>query len=113
MALGIPAEFPFRRSERIDTEIKVRVKEPGHPGYAEASLRDLSVHGVFLSGMNELSEGDTVRIGLPLSEDELWTCARVMWRGAKDASQGVGIQLVFEKLASYQKWRDSVGQRVL
>jgi PilZ domain len=56
-----------RSSRRLKTQGKVEVKVGnGSSTNAEAQLRDVSVHGVYLFLQNRVTEGSTLEVVLPL-----------------------------------------------
>jgi hypothetical protein len=92
----------LRRSERVHLEEKVEIRGLFgglHGSASDLTVRDASLHGVFVETAYLLEVGDPVSILFPLDEGgRLKVQGRVRWvtpfGGLKDARPGMGIELV-------------------
>ena len=87
-----------RRSERVTLAEKVEIRGAfGSEG--DHTVRDASLHGVFVETAHLLEVGDPVSLSFPLEDGgRLKVSGRVRWvtpfGGLKDARPGMGIELV-------------------
>jgi hypothetical protein len=88
-----------RRAERVSVEEKVEIRGAFGSEGMDHTVRDASLHGVFVETAYLLEVGDPVSLSFPLEDGgRLKVSGRVRWvtpfGGLKDARPGMGIELV-------------------